>query len=93
MEEELGIKEDDIEGLKLKYITLRFTKGEIRQNYYFFADLKENVNNIIGHKKENILKLKEYYDVDVRVEANDDIKPGKFKLEIEKTYQDFLNNK
>ena len=44
MEEELGIKEDDIEGLKLKYITLRFTKGEIRQNYYFFADLKENVN-------------------------------------------------
>ena len=54
---------------------------------------QENVNNIIGHKKENILKLKEYYDVDVRVEANDDIKPGKFKLEIEKTYQDFLNNK
>lgn len=45
---------------------------------------QENVNNIIGHKKENILKLKEYYDVDVRVEANDDIKPGKFKLEIEK---------
>ena len=54
---------------------------------------QENVNNIIGHKKENILKLKEYYDVDVRVEADDDIKPGKFKLEIEKTYQDFLNNK
>ena len=58
-----------------------------------YIDIKENVNNIIGHKKENILKLKEYYDVDVRVEADDDIKPGKFKLEIEKTYQDFLNNK
>ena len=58
-----------------------------------WAKTEENVNNIIGHKKENILKLKEYYDVDVRVEADDDIKPGKFKLEIEKTYQDFLNNK
>lgn len=40
MEEELGIDEADIEGLSLRYITLRRTKGEIRQNYYFFAGLK-----------------------------------------------------
>lgn len=44
MEEELGLKLDDIEGLTLRYITLRHTKGEIRQNYYFFANLKDNVN-------------------------------------------------
>ena len=43
-------------------------------------------------KKENISKLKEFYDVDVRVETSEEIKPGKFKIEIEKTYQDFLNN-
>ena len=53
---------------------------------------QENINNIIGHKKENISKLKEFYDVDVRVETSEEIKPGKFKIEIEKTYQDFLNN-
>ena len=47
----------------------------------------ENINNIIGHKKENVLKLKEIYEVDVSVEANDEIKPGKFKLEILKTYE------
>lgn len=47
----------------------------------------ENINNIIGHKKENILKLKEIYDVDVSVEASDEIRPGKFKLEILKTYE------
>lgn len=47
----------------------------------------ENINNIIGHKKENVLKLKEVYDVDVNVEASDKIKPGKFKLEILKTYE------
>ena len=47
----------------------------------------ENINNIIGHKKENVLKLKEIYSLDVSVEASDDIKPGKFKLEILKTYE------
>lgn len=41
LQEELGIKPEDIENLALRYITLRRTKGEIRQNYYFFADLKE----------------------------------------------------
>ncbi len=44
MKEELGIDEEDIEGLSLRYITLRRTKGEIRQNYYFFADLKWLMN-------------------------------------------------
>ena len=47
----------------------------------------ENINLIIGHKKENVLKLKEIYDVDVSIEANEEIKPGKFKLEILKTYE------
>ena len=42
MEEELGLKESDIEGLSLRYITHRLTKGEIRQNYYFFARMKED---------------------------------------------------
>lgn len=41
MEEELGLRETDIEGLSLRYITHRLTGGEIRQNYYFFARLKE----------------------------------------------------
>ena len=47
----------------------------------------ENINNIIGHKKENVLKLKEIYNVDVTVEASDEMKPGKFKIEILKTYE------
>ena len=39
MQEELGLSETDVEGLTLRYITHRFTGGEIRQNYYFFAEL------------------------------------------------------
>ena len=41
MKEELGILESDLVGLKLRYITLRLKNDEIRQNYYFFAGLKE----------------------------------------------------
>ena len=39
MKEELGLSPDAISDLSLRYITLRSTKGEIRQNYYFFATL------------------------------------------------------
>ena len=42
MQEELGLTESDVEGLTLRYITHRLMEGEIRQNYYFFARLKED---------------------------------------------------
>lgn len=41
-EEELGLKESDLEDLCLRYITHRLVENEIRQNYYFFARLKES---------------------------------------------------
>ena len=41
MEEELGLTEAGTLGLTLRYITLRLKNGEIRQNYYYFAQLKE----------------------------------------------------
>lgn len=47
----------------------------------------QDINQIVGHKKENILKLKETYDVDVQVESDEKIKIGKFKMEILKTYE------
>lgn len=39
--EELSLNETDIDGVSLRYITIRYTDGEIRQNYYFFAKLKD----------------------------------------------------
>ncbi len=47
-------------------------------------------NNVIGHKKENVLKLKETYDVDLILRQDEAIKQGKSKIEITKTYHDFL---
>jgi len=37
--EELSITEDSLDNLSLRYSTLRYTDGEIRQNYYYFANL------------------------------------------------------
>lgn len=39
--EELGLSESELEGLSLRYITYRLAGGEVRQNYYFFARMKE----------------------------------------------------
>lgn len=49
-------------------------------------------NNVIGHKKENVLKLKEVYDVDLTVKQDKNIKQGRSKIEVIKTYNDFLEN-
>ena len=40
MKEEIGLTEDALDGLKLRYITMRNKNGEIRQNYYYFAEIK-----------------------------------------------------
>ena len=40
LQEELGLTEADLDSLTLRYIVLRSANGEVRQNYFFFADLK-----------------------------------------------------
>lgn len=53
--EETGIIESDIINLKFKYITLRNKSDEIRQNYYFFADLN-NKDLQLKYCNEGILE-------------------------------------
>lgn len=51
MQEELGLGEEDIQNLSFRYVTLRRTNGEIRQNYYFFAELKESIDdNLVSNE-------------------------------------------
>ena len=45
LNEELELCENDIDNLALRYVAFRKTNGEIRQNYYFFAELGETVND------------------------------------------------
>ena len=44
--EELGINEQEIQNLSLRYVTLRYTGEELRQNYYFFADWNTAIDRI-----------------------------------------------
>ena len=68
---------------KIKKINVKVKEVKIKVN---FSDM----NNVIGHKRENIKKIKEIYDVDVTVEADNDIKQGKSELEIVQTYDEYL---
>lgn len=53
----------------------------------------QNVNNVVGYKRENITKLKEMYDVDVVIKQ--DIKHAENKIDviISKTHKDFIDDK
>ncbi len=64
---------------KIKNINTKVKTIEIRVN-------SEDINNVVGHKKENINKLKELYDLDVIVKQDENLKPGKFEIEIVETF-------
>ncbi|MBO4293156.1 MAG: radical SAM protein [Clostridia bacterium] len=67
---------------KIKKLNVKVKEVQVEVN-------PQDVNNVIGHKKENAKKLKEIYDVDLVVKPNDEIKQGKSKIEIIKTFADF----
>lgn len=69
---------------KIKKFNVKVKEIEIKIN-------PENVNNVVGHKKENIKKLKELYDLDVKIKQVKTIRAGKFEINILKTYKDFLD--
>ena len=65
---------------KIKKLNVKVKKVEISVNPI-------DVNNVVGHKKENIIKLKDTYDVILKVKASDSVKQGKSKIEILETYE------
>ena len=71
---------------KIKKLNVKVKEVEITVN-------PVDVNNVVGHKKQNIINLKELYDLDLKVKADENIKQGKSKIEIVKIYNDFLENK
>lgn len=68
---------------KIKQLNVKVKEVRVTVNPF-------DANNVIGHKKENVLKLKDTYDVDLILKQDETIKQGKSKIEITKTYQDFL---
>lgn len=70
---------------RIKKFNIKVIEAEIEVN-------PENINNVVGHKKENLKKIKELYDMDIKIKQNPEKKVGKFDLKILKTYKDFLDD-
>lgn len=73
--EETGLTKSDIKSVRLKYITLRLKNNEIRQNYYFFAELNSEVE--INECNEGILEwvnMNEVLDREMPISAKESMK-------------------
>ena len=70
---------------KIKKLNAKVKKVEVTVNPH-------DANNVIGHKRENIEKLKELYTLDLIVKQDQNIKPGKIKIEILEKYPEFLED-
>ena len=71
---------------KIKKFNTKVKEVEITVN-------PQNVSNIVGFKRENILKLKEMYDVDVVIKQDDKKPLEKIDVQISKKFKDFIDEK
>lgn len=69
---------------KIKKLNVKVKEVEVTVNPI-------DINNVIGHKRENVLKLKDIYEVDLIVKQDESVKQGKSKIKVTKTYNDFLD--
>ena len=66
LKEELDLSLEDIDNLELRYITLRGKDDEIRQNYYYFAELKNKSKKLISNEGNlKWFKLNEIHDLNM----------------------------
>lgn len=68
---------------KIKKLNIKVKEVEVTVNPI-------DINNVIGHKRENVIKLKDTYEVDLIVKKDEKIKQGKSKIKVTETYNDFL---
>ena len=69
---------------KIKKFNTRVKEVEVTVN-------PQNVNNVVGYKKSNILRLKEMYDVDVVVKQDIKYSQQKIDVKISKRFKDFID--
>ena len=70
---------------KIKQLNVKVKKVQVTVN-------PQDANNVIGHKRENIEKLKDMYTLDLIVKQDEEIKQGKIKVDILETYPEFLED-
>ncbi len=68
---------------RIKELNVKVKKVQITVN-------PKDVNNVVGHKRENIDMLKDMYELDLIVKQDEKIKKGKFNLDVLEKYPEFL---
>ena len=63
----------DVISNKIKKINMKIKDVQIDANPY-------DINNIVGHKRANVIKIDEIYDTNLIIKANSKIKRGNFKI-------------
>ena len=67
---------------KIKNVNMTVKEVEIRVN-------PQDINNVVGYQKENIQKLKDAYDVEVKIEQDIKCQAGKINVKPLKRYKEF----
>lgn len=67
---------------KIKNFNMNVKEVQIRVN-------PQDVNNVVGYKRENITKIKDVYDVNVSIKQDIKCPPGKIEVTALENYKDF----
>ena len=79
IQEDMATEYENILSQRSKKLNVKVKEVEVTVNPI-------DANNVIGHKKENVIKLKHTYDVDLILKQDKTIKQGKSRINITKTY-------
>ncbi len=67
---------------KIKKVNAKVKEVEITVN-------PKVVNNVIGYKRQNVEKLRDFYDVDLKIETDFNLPMDKMNFRVTKEYKDF----
>lgn len=70
---------------KIKNVNMNIKEVEIRVN-------PQDINNVVGYKRQNIEKLKEAYDIDIKLEQDAKCPQGKIEVIPLKKYKEFKDD-
>lgn len=93
IEERNNIKNNVLESIWYDRIVEKIKSYNVKVKEVKIEANPKDIENIKGIKDANLIKLNDTYDVEIKLEENEKIKEGQLKMQILKTYTDFLEEK
>lgn len=93
IEERNNIKNNVLESIWYDRIVEKIKSYNVKVKEVKIEANPKDIENIKGKEESNLIKLNDTYDVELKLEENAKIKEGQLKMQILKTYTDFLEEK